>query len=281
MRIVITGCRGQLGQALEAVLGEHQLLCLDLPYCDITDPACLWETLVDFQPEVVIHTAAMTDVDGCERNPGAAYRVNAWGTQNVAVACNRLGAAMVHISTNDVFDGRLGRPYYEWDRPSPRSVYAQSKAAAEFYVRSLLNRFYIVRTAWLYAREGSNFVTKIIAAADRHGRLRVVTDEVSAPTYAPDLAAATSRLIEMDHFGIYHFTNAGMCSRYEWARELLRLAGRGHVPLEPITSDQWHRVAPPPLYTPLANVSGAALGITLRPWQDALRDYFGAGTDNA
>jgi dTDP-4-dehydrorhamnose reductase len=281
MRIVITGCRGQLGQALEAELGEHQLLCLDLPYCDITDPACLLDTLAAFQPEVVIHAAAMTDVDGCEHNPEAAYRVNTWGTQNVAVACSRLGAAMVHISTNDVFDGTLGRPYYEWDRPSPRSVYAQSKAAAEFYVRSLLNRFYIVRTAWLYARGGNNFVTKVVAAADRHGRLRVVTDEVSAPTYAPDLAVAVSRLIEMGHFGIYHFTNAGMCSRYEWARELLRFAGRAHVPLEPITSDQWQRAAPPPLYTPLANVSGAALGITLRPWEDALQDYFDAGTGNA
>jgi dTDP-4-dehydrorhamnose reductase len=223
----------------------------------------------------------MTDVDGCERNPQAAYRVNTWGTQNVAVACNRLGAAMLHISTNDVFDGTLGRAYYEWDRPAPRSVYAESKAAAEFYVRTLLNRFYIVRTAWLYARGGNNFVSKIVAAADRHGRLRVVTDEVSSPTYAPDLAAAIAELIETEHFGLYHFTNAGTCSRFEWARELLRLAGREHVPLEPITSDQWQRAAPPPLYAPIANTAGAALGITLRPWQEALRDYFGLGEGDA
>ncbi len=281
MRIAITGCQGQLGLALQHVLGSHQLLCLDLPYCDITDPTCLWETLEEFEPEAVIHAAAMTDVDGCERNPEAAYRVNAWGTQNVAVACSRLGAAMVHISTNDVFDGTLGRAYYEWDTPSPRSVYARSKAAAEFYVRTLLNRFYLVRTAWLYARGGNNFVTKILAAADQHGMLRVVTDEVSSPTYAPDLAVAISRLVDTGHYGIYHFANAGICSRYEWAQELLRLAGREHVSLEPILSAQWQRAAPPPLYAPLVNFAGAALGITLRPWQAALQDYFGQGEDNA
>jgi dTDP-4-dehydrorhamnose reductase len=277
MRIVITGCKGQLGQALQTALQAHQLLCLDLPSCDITDPLCLWETLEEFGPDVVIHAAAMTDVDGCERNPELAYRVNAWGTQNVAVACSRLGAALVHISTNDVFDGTLGRPYYEWDRPSPRSVYAHSKVAAEFYVRNLLNRFYIVRTAWLYARGGSNFVSKIVAAADRHGSLRVVTDEVSSPTYAPDLATAVAQLVETEHYGIYHFTNAGICSRHEWTRELLELAGRVQVPLEPITSDQWQRAAPAPLYAPLLNTAGAALGITLRPWQEGLQDYFGAG----
>jgi dTDP-4-dehydrorhamnose reductase len=168
----------------------------------------------------------------------------------------------------------LGRAYYEWDKPSPQSVYAQSKAAAEFYVRNLLTHFYIVRTAWLYARDGSNFVTKIIAAADRHGALKVVTDEVSAPTYAPDLAQAIAQLILTKHFGFYHFANSGFCSRYDWACKVLELSGRGEVPITPITSDQWQRAAPPPLYAPIANFTGAALGITLRPWEEALEAYF-------
>jgi dTDP-4-dehydrorhamnose reductase len=273
MRIVITGCRGQLGTALQTTLAGEELLCLDLPECDVTDPACVIDTVVGFRPDVVIHAAAMTNVDGCEQNPELAYRVNVLGTQNMALACGRSGAAMVHISTNDVFDGRLGRPYYEWDTPTPQSVYARSKAAAEFCVRTLLHHFYIVRTAWLYARGGSNFVTKIMAAADRLGALKVVTDEVSAPTYAPDLSQAIARLLHTDYYGVFHLTNSGFCSRYDWARKILELSGRDHVPVEPITSDQWQRAAPPPLYAPIVNLTGAALGITLRPWEDALREY--------
>ncbi len=274
MRIVITGCRGQLGTALQQVLAQNDLLCLDLPECDVADPHCVIDTVVEFRPEVVVHAAAMTDVDGCERNPEMAFRVNVLGTQNIALACERSGAAMVHVSTNDVFDGKLGRPYYEWDSPSPQSVYARSKAAAEFYVRTLLRRFYIVRTAWLYARGGNNFVTKIVAAADRLGALQVVTDEVSAPTYAPDLAEAIARLLPTGYYGIFHFTNSGFCSRYDWAVKILELSGRSQVPVAPITSDQWQRAAPPPLYAPLVNFTGAALGITVRPWEEALRAYF-------
>jgi dTDP-4-dehydrorhamnose reductase len=184
---------------------------------------------------------------------------------------------MVFVSTNDVFDGRLGRPYHEWDRPTPQSVYARSKAAGEFYVRNLLNRFYITRTSWLYARGGNNFVTKIIAAADKHGTLRVVTDEVSAPTFAPDLAGAIAQLIRTQHYGVYHFSNSGICSRYEWATKILELSGRMGVPVQPITSDQWQRAAPPPLYAPILNSAGAALGITLRSWEEALGAYFAEG----
>jgi dTDP-4-dehydrorhamnose reductase len=274
MRVVISGHKGQLGTALQKVLTGEELFGLDLPEHDITDPASVVDIVAGIRPDVVIHAAAMTDVDGCERNPDLAFRVNALGTHNMALACERCGAAMVYVSTNDVFDGKLGRPYYEWDTPSPQSVYARSKAAAEFYVRILLHRFYIVRTAWLYARGGANFVTKIVAAADRLGALRVVTDEVSAPTYAPDLAESIGRLLRTGHYGIYHLTNGGICSRYDWAVKILELAGRGHVPVEPITTDQWPRPAPPPLYAPLVNFAGAALGITLRPWEEALREYF-------
>lgn len=274
MRIVVTGHKGQLGTALQTVLAGEELLGLDLPEHNVADPASIIDTIVGLAPDVVIHGAAMTDVDGCERDPDMAFRVNALGTQNTALACARCGATMVHVSTNDVFDGSLGRPYYEWDTPSPSSVYGRSKAAAEFHVRTLLNRFYIVRTAWLYARGGNNFVTKIMAAADKYGALRVVTDEVSAPTYAPDLAGAIARLIHTDHYGIFHFVNSGICSRHEWACKILQLSGRGHIPVEPITTDQWPRAAPPPLYAPILNFTGAALGITLRPWEEALEEYF-------
>jgi dTDP-4-dehydrorhamnose reductase len=286
MRIVITGHKGQLGRALQHALQNPgtpgwiagdpspEVLGLDLPEVDITDPASSIAAITQAQPDAVIHTAAMTNVDGCERDPEMAYRVNALGTQNIALACAQCGAAMVHVSTNEVFDGKRGLPYYEWDTPSPLSAYARSKAAGEWCVRSLLHRFYIVRTAWLYARGASSFVTKIIASADRQGALRVVTDEVSTPTYAPDLAQAISQLVRTGHYGIYHFTNHGSCSRYEWARKVLELSGRGHLAVEPITHDQWRRPAPPPLYTPIVNLAGAALGITLRPWEAALQEYF-------
>ena len=274
MRIAITGHKGQLGSALQQVLSGKEIFGLDLPEHDITDPDSIVEAVTGLQPDLVIHSAAMTDVDGCERNPDLAFRVNTLGSQNIALACARCGAVMVHVSTNDIFDGSLGRPYYEWDLPSPRSTYARSKAAAEFYVRTLLTRFYIVRTAWLYGRGGSNFVTKIIAAADKHGALRVVTDEVSAPTYAPDLAEAIGQLIQTGHYGIYHFTNAGICSRFDWATKALELSGRGDVPVEAITTAEWTRSAEPPLYAPIVNFTGAALGITLRPWQEALQAYF-------
>jgi dTDP-4-dehydrorhamnose reductase len=276
MRIVITGHKGQLGRCLRNTLSGHELFGLDLPEHDVGDPPTTLETIVDLQPDVVIHAAAMTHVDGCEQEPERAFRINALGTQNVALACGRCGAELVLVSTNEVFDGRLGRVYYEWDTPSPRSVYARSKAAAELYARSLLDRFYVVRTAWLYARGGNNFVTKILELADERGRLQVVTDEVSAPTYAPDLAAAIGQLLQTHHYGFYHFTNSGICSRYEWACKILELSGRESVPVKPITTHQWQRAAQPPLFNPITNFAGAALGITLRPWQEALEDYFDA-----
>ncbi|MGQ9585710.1 MAG: dTDP-4-dehydrorhamnose reductase [Anaerolineae bacterium] len=274
MRIVITGCKGQLGTALQETLAGHQLLCLDLPEHDICQGPAIRQTIASFNPDVVIHSAAMTHVDGCEQDPDAAYRVNGLGTQNVALACQDAGAAMVYVSTNEVFDGRATRPYLEWDPPNPVGTYGRSKWAGERFTEMLLNRFYVVRTAWLYARGGNNFVSKILQAADERGELAVVTDEVSSPTYAPDLAAAIAQLITTQQYGIYHFTNEGICSRFDLAREVLRRSGRGHVPLHPITSDQYQRLAKPPLYTPIRNFCGAALGIRLRPWQEALEDYF-------
>jgi dTDP-4-dehydrorhamnose reductase len=275
MRIVITGHKGQLGTALQDICREDTYFCLDLPEYDITAPDTI-EAIRDFAPEVVIHTAAFTHVDGCELDPDKAYAVNALGTQNVALACQSCGAAMVYVSTNEVFDGTKKEPYLEFDPPHPIGVYGRSKLAGEMYVRALLQKFYIVRTAWLYARGGNNFVSKIIRAADEKGQLSVVTDEVSSPTYAPDLAEAMARLIRTGHYGLYHLTNSGQCSRYEFALKILELSGRGHIPVAPITSDQYERAARPPLHAVIRNYCAAtALGITLRPWEEALREYFG------
>ena len=275
MRIAITGHKGQLGKALLEVLKEETLFGIDLPEHDITDRQAIAQAIVDFGPQVVIHAAAMTNVDGCERDPDAAYRINGLGAQNVALACQMCNAAMVYVSTNEVFDGTKGEPYLEFDRTNPINAYGRSKLAGELITQVLLNRFYIVRTAWLYAQGGNNFVTRMIHLADERGGLRVVADEVSSPTYAPDLAEAIAKLIRTNHYGIYHFTNEGICSRYDFAAKILELAGRGHVPVHPISSDQYIRASTPPPYAPIRNFCAAtALGITLRPWEEALRAYF-------
>jgi dTDP-4-dehydrorhamnose reductase len=275
MRIVITGHKGQLGQALMEVLQGDDLLGIDLPEHDITDAQAIDATIAHFGPDVVLHPAALTDVDRCAREPELALTVNGLGTHNIALACRRCSAAMLLVSTNEVFDGTKGQPYYEYEPPYPINAYARSKHAGEIYTQMHLARFYIVRTAWLYARGGNNFPAKILQAADQHGQLRVVCDEISSPTFAPDLAAAISRLIRTEHYGIYHFTNQGACSRYDFARRILERAGRGNVRVEPITSDQWPRPSTPPLHCVLHNFAGAQIGITLRHWDQALEAYFG------
>jgi dTDP-4-dehydrorhamnose reductase len=216
----------------------------------------------------------MTHVDQCAREPDLAYRVNAFGSQNVALACQRAGAAMVYISTNEVFDGTAGQPYREYDPTRAINPYAASKLAGEQMVTRLLNRFYIVRISWLFSRGRPSFVSKILDRAEKDGELRVVTDETANPCYAPDLAAALLRLVQTEYYGIFHFVNEGYCSRYEFAQEIMKQAGQAHVPVRPITSDLFERASTPPAFAPLRNTVGAALGIKLRPWQMALSAYF-------
>jgi dTDP-4-dehydrorhamnose reductase len=273
MRIYITGNKGQLGRALERALADHTLFGGDLPEVDITELASIRSSIGHTQPDVVIHSAAMTNVDGAARDPDLAYRINALGTRNVAIACQDVDCPLLAIGTNEVFDGSGNRPYLEFDPANPINPYAKSKHAGETFVRDLLTRFYIVRTAWLFGYGGSNFVTKIISRAKENGALRVVADEVSSPTFAPDLSEAVARLIATEAYGVYHFTNEGACSRFEFAQKILELAGLAHVPIEPIRLADLDRPSTPPPHSPLRNFCGAQIGITLRPWQDALAEY--------
>ena len=274
MRIAITGGRGQLGRELVRVLSaNHEIIVLDVPECDITKPSEI-DCIRDLAPHLVIHAAAMTDVDGCARDPQAAFRTNALGTQNVALACQRSNAVILYISTNEVFDGAKGSPYLELDEPRAINPYGASKLAGERYIQMLLNRFYIVRTAWLYALGGNNFPSKMIALAREKGRLAVVDDEIGNPTYAPDLARAIAELIETNHFGIYHLIGDGIASRYDWVERILQLAGLGEIALTRIRLADYQRASTPPPYGALANFAAATmLGIKLRPWQTALEEY--------
>jgi dTDP-4-dehydrorhamnose reductase len=273
VRVFITGIRGQLGQTLHFALKDHEITGIDLPECDITDRPQIENAIAEAKPDVVIHCAAMTDVERCARDFQTAYRINGLGTQNVALACQTSGAVLLYVSTNEVFDGSAQQPYLEFDTPNPVNPYARSKLAGEWYTRHLLTRFFIVRTAWLYAAGGRNFPHRIIQLADERGSLNVVTDEVGSPTYVVDLAQAIDRLITTDQYGVFHFVNAGACSRYDFAREILRLTGRSTIPITPTTLSAYQRDSRPPPYAPLANVAGAAIGIHLRPWLDALAGF--------
>ncbi len=282
MRVYITGIKGQLGRTLARQWAESATVSgSDLPEVSITDPVAISASIREFRPDTVVNCAAMTDVDGCARDPDLALRVNGMGTQNVAIACEEIGAAMIHISTNEVFSGMETRPYREFDPLDPVNPYGHSKAAAEWYVRHLLTRFYIVRPAWLYASGGRNFIHTIQSAADKHGALRVVTDEVANPTYVEDLAPAIIQLAKSGRFGIYHLVNEGACSRYSFAAKILELSGRAQVPITPIIQAQWPRESTPPAYAPLDNVCAAALGIRLRLWEEALAEYLSLDSQEA
>lgn len=271
--ILITGANGQLGQALAAQFGSAgKLSCWTRPRFDIADPS-IADAVVATAPDIVINAAAWTDVDRAEEAPSHAFAVNALGPKYLAEGCARCGGALVQISTNEVFAGEPGRFYHEYEQTSPDSVYARSKAAGEQAAAAALDRLYIVRVAWLYGAGGNNFPAKISAAADRHGALRVVSDEYGNPTYAPDAAAAVALLIEKQRYGIYHLINGGCASRYDWAVELMRLTERDSLPVDPISAREWPRPTMPPPHAVLVNQAGAALGISLRDWREALREY--------
>lgn len=280
MRILVTGGEGQLGRAMCAALnagegtrGPHTVIPLARAQLDICDRGSVVR-IAELEPDVVIHCAAMTNVDGAARDPALAFRVNAFGTQNVALACQKAGAALVYVSTNEVFDGAKAAPYLEFDPTHPINAYGKSKLAGEWYTAHLLEKFYIVRTAWVYARGGAKFPDKILEAARKQTTLAVVRDESGSPTYAPDLAAAVAELIETGQYGVYHLVNAGSCSRYEWAVEILKQAGVTR-PVRPITRSEYSRASTPPANGALENFAAAtSLGIRLRPWEEALNAFF-------
>jgi dTDP-4-dehydrorhamnose reductase len=279
VRILITGAHGQLGQTLVAQLQDQSLIPVTHATLDISRPDAS-AAIVDHQPDLVIHSAAYTNVDGCARNPDQALLVNALGTKHVALACQTLDIPLVYISTNEVFDGRADRPYLEFDPTTPINPYGYSKWAGEQIVQQLLRRFYIVRIAWVFGGE-RNFVRTILRLAQERPELSIVDDEIGNPTYAPDLAEAIAALIQQPAYGIYHFVNEGYCSRFEFASEILRQAGRTDVILKPIKLAEYKRDSTPPAFGALRNFVGATdLQIQLRPWQAALTAFLGELENN-
>lgn len=271
MRVAITGAGGQLGRSLQQAFAGEETMPLTKSDLDVRSDKTV-ERLASLRPDLVLHAAAMTDVDGCELNSAQAMEINSQGTRRVAMACRQVGATLLYISTDYVFDGQRDEPYTEEDIPNPINVYGRSKLEGEKQVQDLLAKYYIVRTAWLYGPGGDNFVEKVLRWAAEKQELNMVTAEIGSPTYTQDLARGIYHLLTHQEFGIFHLTNAGSCSRYKFAKEILEQAGKRDYPVRPTT--QYERPAKPPPHAILANKKAAALGINLRPWEEALATYF-------
>ena len=274
MKILITGSNGMLGHDLIEVLGDdHELILTTSKTLDITDEKQVMETISSNKPDIVINSAAYTDVDGCEENPDIAYAVNGEGAKNLALACREVDCPLVHISTDYVFDGTARTPISEDGEIGPISVYGKSKLEGEKAIQEILDKYFIVRTAWLYGINGRNFPRTMLELAENHPQITVVYDEVGTPTYTPDLAYGISQLIETDYYGIYHLTNSGSCSWCEFARYIFEIAERD-VEVIPVTASEFARPAPRPSYSVLNNKNWTDNGFKpLRDYKDAIKEY--------
>lgn len=281
MRIVITGANGQLGTDLCRELQAWDVIPLTHSDTEIGDMNSVKSVLQRYRPDIIINTAAFVRVDDCESDADTAYRVNALGARNIAVVAQELGARLVHISTDYVFGGEVKPhtiPYTEFDAPVPLNTYGKSKLAGENLVRHLCSRHFIIRSSGLYgvtgaSGKGGNFIETMLRLARERDELKVVHDQILSPTYTADLAQKIAQLMTTEYYGIFHITNRGACSWYEFTKEIIRLAGVG-VKLTPITSDRFPTPAQRPRFSVLDNYHLRLLGLDdMRPWQEALRGY--------
>ena len=273
MKIFLTGANGQLGRELQKRLTGTDFMATDLPEMDITDVETVSAMIGDYKPDVVIHCAAYTQVDAAEEKMDLAWRINVIGAQNVAMACRSVNASMVYISTDYVFDGKLGRFYTEFDAVNPLGVYGKSKYAGEVLARQANERLYVLRTAWLYG-EGPNFVRTMLKLGQEQDELQVVNDQYGCPTSTVDLAEAVLRIIGTGRYGTYHVVGSGVTTWHGFARKVFELSGNTRVRVMPVTTEQFVRPAPRPAYSPLdTRLLRLALGWSPRPWEEALTEY--------
>lgn len=294
MKIMITGCRGQLGTELQKQLREGScvlgplperlknapVVAVDLEDLDITDREATIAYIRRHQPDTVINCAAFTNVNGCETNRDAAFKVNALGPRNLAMACEKVGARLIHISTDYVFSGAPngGVPLDECALPAPVSAYGQTKLLGEQYVQKFCRRHFIVRTAWLYGTAGKNFVKTMVNLAKNHDEITVVDDQLGNPTNAVDLAYHLLKLAVSHDYGIYHCTCNGVCSWYDFASEIIRLSGE-NCKVKPISSAEYAAQHPEsanrPAWSALDNrMLRCTVGDSMRDWKVAIQDFF-------
>jgi dTDP-4-dehydrorhamnose reductase len=283
-RMLITGANGLLGKEITRYFSKgYKVLPTDLAECDVTSAKECMRVVGGFRPEVVVHCAAYTDVDRAEREKEAAFTLNADGTRNMALACREHRSLLVTFSTDYVFDGASERPYAEDDPVDPLSVYGRSKLAAEEAVREVAPDFLLLRTQWLFGAHGRSFITSILERAERGEECRVVSDQKGTPTYTRDLADAVRRLLDTGARGIFHFSNEGETSFFEYAAFLLAQTGRGDTPVTAISTSDIPRdlyPAPRPLHGLLSKEKyRKETGVSPRRWEDAVLDYLQTGIE--
>lgn len=272
------GAKGMLGRDLMGVLlsslPNDEVIGWDIEEIDIQKEEDAVFKIEKLRPDIMVHIAAYTDVDGCELNEEKAFAVNAEGTKHVALTASRCQAKMVYLSTDYVFDGIKREPYLESDSPHPLNVYGRSKWKGEQYVQELVKDPLIVRTQWLFGRYGKNFVTSILRQAGEKNVLSIVNDQIGSPTYTVDLAKAISALIKFDASGIFHVANSDLCTWCTFGQAILKLSGMDKVRVIPISSKELGRPAIRPSYSVLnCQKLKKKTGLTLRPWSEALKEY--------
>lgn len=275
MRVLVTGANGQLGYDVVQHLNELGIehLGVDRNVLDITNQDAVSKILTSYGPDVVIHCAAYTAVDKAENDRENCYAVNVLGTRYIAEVCQNIDAKMVYISTDYVFDGEGNEPFKETDQPNPINYYGQTKYEGELEVQKLLKKYYIVRISWVFGNHGSNFVKTMLRLGKEKKEVSVVCDQIGSPTYTPDLAKLLVEMIQTDKYGIYHATNEGYCSWYEFACEIFKQAGMD-VKVKPIRTSQYPTLARRPLNSRISKQKLDNQRLKrLTSWENALITY--------
>jgi dTDP-4-dehydrorhamnose reductase len=282
-RVLVIGARGMLGRDLVKVLhssfytdphSDWEVLGWDIEEIDIREEKNTVSKIENLKPKIVINVAAFTDVDGCESEKEKAFAINAGGVKHVALGALRCHAKVVYLSTDYIFDGKKAEPYVEDDPPNPLNVYGQSKLQGERYVQELVEDGLIIRTQWLYGRYGRNFVASILHQAREKKTLSIVNDQMGSPTYTVDLSKAISALIQRSARGVFHVANSGFCSWYHFGQAILEISGMERVKVIPISSEELNLPAVRPLYSVLhCQRLKQEIGMTMRPWSEALKDF--------
>ncbi|MDQ0339459.1 dTDP-4-dehydrorhamnose reductase [Caldalkalibacillus uzonensis] len=274
-KVLVTGANGQLGYDMIKVFNskEFDVVGFGKSELNVANQDLVNEIIYNVKPDIVIHCAAYTNVDQAETEPNKAFLVNAIGARNIAVATERFGAKLVYISTDYVFDGQKKEPYHEFDQPCPINIYGKSKLAGEQYVRDFHSRYFIVRTSWVYGKNGNNFVKTMLKLAKEKKALKVVNDQKGCPTYTVDLANVILELVRSEKYGIYHVTNSGSCTWYEFANTIFEHANI-NVNVEACTTKDFPRPAMRPANSILDHLSLRLNGYKeVRHWKDALQDF--------
>lgn len=288
MKVLVTGAGGQLGRDVTAIFREagHDVMACDRTELDITDLEQSRRIIQAHQPEAIVHCAAYTAVDAAETDVDGAYLVNATGTRNIAIAAEESSAKLIYISTDYVFNGRGDQPYHEYDNTDPQSIYGKSKRAGEVLVQNLCSKWFIVRTSWVFGLHGSNFVKTMLRLGHEKPLLTVVNDQKGSPTYTSDLAKFLLELAGTEKYGIYHASNSGNCTWYEFTEAILEeaadlLGWQVTARLEPCTTEQFPKPAPRPANSALEHLSIRTNGFTDLPhWRDGLRQFLLAMKDD-